>query len=137
MTGHDNVWLALVATQVPILRLLMITQHSSGWRLLVMAMRNDASVPYDVDDGVHRLIAFLAGRRAGLLTQWLSGDRRTCIRFYTARDEVRHGYFVKQLKFAPAGFELRTFAFPLMRPARPPQDGGRCPQELSNSLKSD
>ena len=31
-------------------------------------------VPHDVDDSVHWLIALLAGRRAGLLTQWLSGD---------------------------------------------------------------
>ena len=31
-------------------------------------------VPHDVDDSVHRLIALLAGQRAGLLTQWLSGD---------------------------------------------------------------
>ena len=40
MAGHENMWFALVATQVLILRLLNITQHSSGWRLLVIEMKN-------------------------------------------------------------------------------------------------
>lgn len=41
--GTDNIWLDLINTQVPILRLLKITRHSSGWRLLMMSMKNCVS----------------------------------------------------------------------------------------------
>ncbi|CAE8654923.1 unnamed protein product [Polarella glacialis] len=38
-SGDKNMILELIATQVPILRLLKITRHSAGWRLLGLAMR--------------------------------------------------------------------------------------------------
>ncbi|CAE8610845.1 unnamed protein product [Polarella glacialis] len=36
----ENIMLQLVASQVPILRLLKITRHSTGWHLLVISMKN-------------------------------------------------------------------------------------------------
>ncbi|CAE8611123.1 unnamed protein product [Polarella glacialis] len=35
----NNKWVELIATQVPILRLLKITRHSTGWRLLVQSIK--------------------------------------------------------------------------------------------------
>lgn len=42
LANVESIWLDLISTQVPILRLLKITRHSSGWRLLLMSMQNCA-----------------------------------------------------------------------------------------------
>merc|ERR1719215_1303127 len=34
-----NMWIQFISTMVPILRLLKITRHSAGWRLLIYSMK--------------------------------------------------------------------------------------------------
>eukprot|EP00928_Gymnodinium_smaydae_P061985 TRINITY_DN45936_c0_g1_i1.p1 TRINITY_DN45936_c0_g1~~TRINITY_DN45936_c0_g1_i1.p1 ORF type:complete len:553 (+),score=102.55 TRINITY_DN45936_c0_g1_i1:139-1797(+) len=69
MSGKsDNMWVELISTMVPILRLLKITRHSAGWRLLIYSMKQcwaPLRVPF--------FLMFLMVVFTGSLHFWIDG----------------------------------------------------------------